>query len=135
MRPDGREFAYRATKKIIGIIIGVLIFIPLAIFIFSDIVFHLWNWLMPMLFHLPLLTSLWQAIGLMVLSWLLFGGLRGLSGPRSYARGNWRTRMNDCWEDRWDRRWQQMSPEERERFREWVRTRFGQVATDAPHNV
>jgi hypothetical protein len=31
----------------------------------------LWNWLMPLIFHLPLITF-WQAIGISVLSSLLF---------------------------------------------------------------
>lgn len=127
MRADGREFAHRATKKIVAIIIGALIFVPLAIFVFSEIVLHLWNWLMPMLFHLPALTSFWQALGLMVLSWILFGGLRGLSGRGRRCRGHWRGRMQG--------RWEEMTPEERERFREWVRTRSGPFATGAPHNA
>lgn len=32
----------------------------------------LWNWLMPFLFSLPPITF-WQAFGLQVLCWLLFG--------------------------------------------------------------
>jgi Ca2+/H+ antiporter, TMEM165/GDT1 family len=124
---DRRGFAHRATKKLVGIIIGVLFFIPLVIFLFGEAVLHLWNWLMPTIFHLGAITF-WQAVGLMILGWLLFGGLRGLSGPRRCAarRGDWGP-MRGRWEERWERRWQQMSPEERERFREWARTRVGQA--------
>lgn len=32
----------------------------------------LWNWLMPLLFSLPPITF-WQAFGMQVLCWLLFG--------------------------------------------------------------
>jgi hypothetical protein len=127
MRTDGREFAQRATKKIVGIVIAALLFVPLAIFVFSEIVLHLWNWLMPMLFHLPALTSFWQALGLMVLSWILFGGLRGVrgAGARCY-RGHWRRRMQ-----RMQERWEEMSPEEREKFREWMQSRCGQASDEA----
>jgi hypothetical protein len=63
-------------------------------------VLQLWNWLMPSIFGLRPL-SFWQAVGLLGLSWILFGGFRGLGriphGP-SY-------------------RWQRMTPEEREKFR------------------
>jgi Ca2+/H+ antiporter, TMEM165/GDT1 family len=127
MRSDRGNFAQRATKKIVGIIIGVLIFMPLVIFLFGEIVLHLWNWLMPTLFHLSALRNFWQALGLMVLSWILFGGLRGLSGRGRRCRGHWRGRMRE--------RWEEMTPEERERFREWVRTRSGPFATDAPNNA
>ncbi len=118
-----RDFAHRTTKKVVGVIIGALIFVPLAIFVFGEIVFRLWNWLMPSLFHLGALTSLWQAFGLMVLSWILFGGLRGAGRWRSGRGGHWRDRdrMRDGLRDRWD----QMTPEERDKFREWVRTRWG----------
>ncbi|MFZ0212173.1 MAG: hypothetical protein WBE20_05140 [Candidatus Acidiferrales bacterium] len=117
------EFAHRTTKKIVGIIIGVLVFIPIAIFVVGEAVYHLWNWLMPMLFHLPMITF-WQAVGIMILSWLLFGGLRGAGRYGSGHRGRWQLRDKD--------RWEQMTPEERDKFREWVRTRCGQVAADAP---
>jgi Ca2+/H+ antiporter, TMEM165/GDT1 family len=123
MSSDRPEFAHRTTKKIVGFIIAALVFIPLAIFVFGEIVYHLWNWLMPSLFHLSALTSLWQAFGLMILSWILFGGLRGAARYRSGRGGHWRDR------DRMKDRWEQMTPEERDKFREWVRARC--VAVDA----
>lgn len=103
------NMAERKTRKIVKFIIMALIFVPLALFAFGEIILHLWNWLMPALFHLPMITF-WQGLGLLVLSWLFFGGLRG-SGPRSGYRHNWRRRMHEHWD--------QMSPEEREKFREW----------------
>jgi hypothetical protein len=77
------------------------------------VVMSLWNWLMPSLFALKPLTF-WQAIGLMVLSRLLFGGFRGRPGGGGMG---WRRRM---WE-----RWEQMTPEEREQFRAGMRGRCG----------
>ena len=76
-----------------------------AIAAFSAIVMLLWNWLAPVLFHLPAITLV-QALGLLVLSRILFGSFGGgHRGPRHH----WRRRMRE--------RWGQMTPEERERFR------------------
>jgi hypothetical protein len=125
-----QQFAERATRRITGIVTKVLmaiIFVTVAIFVFGEIVFRLWNWLVPSLFHLSALTSFWQAIGLMILSWLLFGGLRGFGrrgfGPHGPGRealyGRWRDRMQQRMRDRWE----QMTPEERDKFREWIQSR------------
>jgi hypothetical protein len=119
----GPDFARKATSRIVRVMMGVLIFVPLAIFVFGEIVFHLWNWLMPGLFHLSALTSFWQAVGLMILSWLLFGGLRGLGGRGHRFRERWRARM--------DERWEHMTPEERDKFREWIRGRCGRSPAEA----
>src|SRR5215472_3276250 len=73
--------------------------------VFSFVVMQLWNWLGPALFGARMITF-WQALGILVLSKILFGGFRGRPG---YG-GHWRRRMRD--------RWEQMTPEERERFRQ-----------------
>jgi hypothetical protein len=83
----------------------------------SFVVMRLWNWLMPELFGLHVL-SYWQALGLLVLSKILFGGFRGGRGGRMF----WRRRMME--------RWEKMTPEEREKFREGLRGRCGPF--DAP---
>jgi hypothetical protein len=78
--------------------------------VFSGIVLLLWNALLPELFHLPVI-SFWQAAGLLILSKILFGGFRGGCGGFG---GRWRHKMQQ--------RWMDMSPEERERFKqEWGR--------------
>ena len=116
-----RDGARYITGRVTKIVMMVVIFLPLAIAAFGEAVLHLWNWLMPTLFHLPAI-GFWQAVGLLALSWLLFGGLRG-SGPRSGYRGNWRRRMQE--------RWEQMTPEERDKFREWMQSRCGHVSSEA----
>ncbi|HUI61037.1 MAG TPA: DUF3106 domain-containing protein [Steroidobacteraceae bacterium] len=73
----------------------------------SFVVMSLWNALIPAVFHGPA-VSYWQAAGLLVLSRILFGGLRG-----GGAHG-WRHR-------RWHAHWERMSPEERSRFRDGFR--------------
>ena len=75
----------------------------LAVTVFGFVVMSLWNWLMPALFGLHEITF-WQALGLLILSKILFGGFRGGPGHG----GDWRRRMQD--------RWQKMTPEERNQF-------------------
>jgi hypothetical protein len=76
------------------------------------VVMSLWNWLMPALFGWHLITF-WQALGLLILSKILFGGFRG------GHRGGW------YWRRRMMERWEQMTPEEREKFRQTMRHRCG----------
>jgi len=93
------------------------IFIALAIvavLVFGYIVFGLWNWLIPTLFHGPIITF-YQAIGLLILSRILLGGAKfgrrgGGFGPRAHFRKHWQDKMAS------------MTPNEREKFRdEWRR--------------
>ena len=78
--------------------------------IFSFVVMWLWNWLMPALFAWHPITF-WQALGVLILSKILFGGFRGHPG----APWHWRRRMFE--------RWEQMTPEEREKFRQGLQGR------------
>ncbi|RAI98409.1 hypothetical protein LX64_04771 [Chitinophaga skermanii] len=71
---------------------------------------YLWNWLMPTLFNLPLITF-WQALGLFILCKLLFGGMFG-GGPK----GSWKDKK--LWRDKMAEKMKNMSPEEREKMRE-----------------
>ena len=61
-----------------GILRGLkfLLFVTLAATVFGFVVMWLWNWLMPAIFGLHLI-SFWQALGLLVLSKILFSGFRG----------------------------------------------------------
>jgi hypothetical protein len=100
-----------------------LVMAPLAIlamllitFLGGELVLYLWNWLVPSLFGLRALTF-WQALGLLALCRILFGGL-GMHG-----RGKGRGRMD---------RWQKMTPEERDRFRQGMRARCGPFSNSDP---
>jgi hypothetical protein len=89
-------------RKVIGIILLVII----GVFAFGSIVMLLWNALMPVIFRLPVITF-WQALGLLVLTKILFSGFRG-GGPKA----RWKEKLND--------RWTNMTPEEREKIKqEW----------------
>ena len=83
----------------------------LFIWIGGEVVMHLWNWLLPVLFGWPLITF-WQALGLLVLCRILFGG----HGGRGHDRFKWRRPSAE--------RWGRMTPEEREKLRQSMRSRW-----------
>lgn len=58
-------------SKLIGGCLVAIGFIGLVVFLLGWPLMLLWNWLMPILFGLPLITF-WQAVGLNVLSTILF---------------------------------------------------------------
>jgi hypothetical protein len=89
-------------------ILALLLFIALG----GEVVRQLWNWLLPPLFGWRQVTF-WQALGILALCRVLFGGLGGHHSHRS----NFRRRMAD----RWDR----LTPEERERLRQGMHRRCG----------
>jgi len=103
-----------------GILRGLkfLLFVLLAATVFTFVVMWLWNWLMPAIFGLHAITF-WQSLGLLVLSKILFSGFRGRHG----WGGDWRMRLI--------RRWEDMTPEEREKFRTGLRGGCGHSAPPA----
>ncbi len=88
-------------------ILGMLIFITVG----GLVVRELWNWLLPPLLHWPLITF-WQALALLVLCRILFGGLGWRGGPGYRMRRRMEERCG-------------MTPEEREKFRQRMRERWG----------
>jgi hypothetical protein len=92
----------------------MLAFIALGGFIVQQ----LWNWLLPTLFGLRQIVF-WQALGILLLCRILFGGF---GGHRSY-RSNFRRRMAERMGERMAERWERMTPEEREQFRQGMRAR------------
>ena len=100
------------TKRLI--FIAPLAIVGMAVFAFigGEIVKQLWNWLLPPLFGFRQITF-WQALGLLALCRILFGGF----GLRGSGRSNFRRRMAE--------RWEHMTPEERERLRRGMRGRCG----------
>ncbi|HTS04297.1 MAG TPA: hypothetical protein VMP68_01855 [Candidatus Eisenbacteria bacterium] len=86
-----------------------IIAIPLFLFVGGEVVMHLWNWLLPPLFGWRTL-SFWQALGLLALCRILFGGL-GHHGGHAPNR-HWRNRCR------------RMTPEEREKFRQAMHEGF-----------
>lgn len=74
----------------------------------------LWNWLMPMIFGLPELTLL-QTYGLLLLSKILFG-FGGKGGGKMKSNWQWKQRMYN--------RFENMSAEDRERFKERMKEKW-----------
>ena len=101
----------KRLKRLIWIapaaILGMVIFSVIG----GQVVMRLWNWLAPELFGFRQITF-WQALGLLALCRILFGGF-GLGGGST--RSSSRRRMRE--------RWEQMTPEERERFRHGLHDR------------
>ena len=97
--------------------VGIGILVVALFFALGFVVMALWNWLMPPIFGLHTITY-WQAYGLLILSKILFGGLRGggHGGHRCQDRHDWRERMAE--------RLEKMTPEEREKFSQTVRGRW-----------
>lgn len=88
-----RPFSPARLFKIIPVIL-------LALAVFSFLFLSLWNWLMPVIFNLPVI-NFWQALGLLVLSKIIFSGF----GP--------------------GKRHHKISPEMRERFERYHQMRHG----------
>jgi hypothetical protein len=100
------------VKKLILIaplaIVGLLLFIAIG----GEVVMLLWNWLLPPLFGWRQVTF-WQALGILALCRILFGGF----GHHGSHRSGFRRRMAE--------RWERMTPEDQERFRQSIRGRCG----------
>jgi|SRR3954468_20075491 hypothetical protein len=90
------------VAKIVGLFFLVM---PIFVLLTGGLVFYLWNWLAPALFGLKAITF-WQALGLLVLCRMLFGGF-GMGGGHRH-RGEWGHRMRE--------RFGKMTPEQRESF-------------------
>jgi hypothetical protein len=104
MRPGLKRLIFIAPLAILG----MLLFIAIG----GAVVMRLWNWLLPSLFGTREITF-WQALGLLALCRILFGGF----GFHGSGRSHWRRHRAE--------RWEHMTPEERERFRQGMRGRWG----------
>lgn len=89
----------------------LFVVIPLAMVLFIAIggwvVMQLWNWLLPTLFGWPQVTF-WQALGILALSRILFGGF----GLHNSGRYSMRRRLA--------KRKEHMTPEELERLKQGI---------------
>jgi hypothetical protein len=81
----------------------------LAVFLFAYVVMLLWNCLIPSIFGISSITF-WQAAGLLLLSRLLFGTFHRCGGGGHKRHGYWKNKMKE--------KYKNMTPEEKERFKE-----------------
>ncbi len=133
-RSGNRRFCGRPGHRIGWVILGIIGFTAFA-FLFGAVVMWLWNWLMPVIFHLGVITY-WQAVGLAILGRLLFGSLHhGGSHNRGHHRfGPWRhgrpmTNDNHCRDHANGTKWsyyeQYWNEEGEAAFNEYVKRKNG----------
>lgn len=89
-------------------VVKILMIAVVALFVFGFVTMGLWNALIPAIFGLKTITF-WQALGLLLLGKILFGGFHRHGG----GRPGWRRHM--------EARFANMTPEEREQFRSGMR--------------
>ena len=102
----------------------ILMFVVLgiaAVMLFGFIVMNLWNAILPQVIHVSAI-SFWQAVGLLVLSKILFGGFRG--GGWRGGRGRWKDKMQD--------KWKNMTPEQRDQMKQELRNRCATWGRPSP---
>ncbi len=99
--------------KIIGFIIMAFAITTLL----SFVVMTLWNNILTVVLHVSAVTF-WQALGILVLSKILFGGFKG--------RGRWGGRHTEKWRrerEEMQEKWHTMTPEEKEKIKQDWRNR------------
>lgn len=108
-----------------GKVVMILVFCTAFIVLFSFIVMSLWNAILPAVLGVKTITF-WQALGILILSKILFSGFGGWRHKGEHFKNRWRERMKEKFEN--------MTPEEKQRFKdEWKnrcgggwRSRFGE---------
>jgi hypothetical protein len=95
-------------KKIIGFTLLAVVIAALL----GYVVMLLWNQVLAVVISGISLISFWQALGLLLLSKILFGGSRWGCGHKG---GHWKQEMRE--------KWQGMSAEEREKIKQEWRNR------------
>ena len=96
----------------------IIVLVIAAIGLFGLLVMKLWNWLMPEIFGLTSI-SFTQALGLLVLSKILFSGIKP-GGPGHTAKERWK---GNFFRKRWEKKMANLSPEEREKLKnEYMKT-------------
>lgn len=83
--------------------------------LFSFAVYELWNGVLADVLGVKVITF-WQALGILVLARILFGGFLFRRGGPPFG-APWRHKMME--------HWLSMTPEQREKFCEEMRQRFG----------
>ncbi len=101
----------RSLNFLVCVALGVL-----AVFLVGLITMSLWNWLVPAIFSGPLVTF-WQALGLLLLSKLLFWGFGG--------KRQWNNSRPDIpWKVKFYNKFSSMTPEERELVKQKMKEKW-----------
>ena len=102
-----------------------IVFAPIAIFLFGWVIMTLWNNVLVPVLNVHTVTF-WQGLGILVLSKILFSSF---GGGRHRSHGDhWKSKLM----------WKQMTPEQRERFKDELRSRarrWGYIDRDTPSDT
>jgi hypothetical protein len=99
-----------------GKAVMILVCITAFVMLFSFIVMNLWNAILPDVLGVKMITF-WQALGILVLSKILFSGFGGFHRKREQFKNRFRQRMMD--------KLATMTPEEKEKFKNEWKNRCG----------
>jgi len=92
----------------------ILVFGVAFVMLFSFIVMSIWNAILPAVLGVKIITF-WQALGILVLSKILFSGFGGFHHKREHFKNRFRQKMLD--------RWEKMTPEEKQKFKAEMKNR------------
>lgn len=102
-------------------IIGFTLLVVLCVAVVGYVVMQLWNQVLAAVVPVSV-VSYWQALGLLLLSKILFGGFHG--GGR---KAGWKKEMQE--------KWHTMTPEERDRIKQEWREKCRIWKKNAPHQT
>ena len=103
-------------KRVDGIkkVLLIILFVFAVIVPLGFIVMVLWNNILATVLHVSII-NFWQALGILLLSKILFGGFPGGWRRHDYRGHEWRKEML--------KKWKTMTPEERDQFKQQLRNR------------
>ncbi|WP_205508527.1 hypothetical protein [Longitalea arenae] len=99
-----------------GKAVMIVVFCTAFVMLFSFIVMSLWNAILPNVLGVKTI-SFWQALGILVLSKILFSGFGGFHHKKEQFKNRFRQNMMAKWEH--------MTPEEKQKFKEEWKNRCG----------
>ena len=100
-----------------GKVFMILLCVTAFVVVFTFIVMTLWNAILPAVLGVSAITF-WQAMGILVLSKILFGfGGGGWKHKGEHFKERWKQRMQD--------KWANMTPEQKEKFKDRLKSRCG----------
>jgi len=99
---------------------GIFFLAMAIVFVFAvgNIVMYLWNWILPDAIGAQEITF-WKAIGLFVLTRILFGGFKSSRSQRGRRKRG-----------RWKEKWMNMTEEERKEFKHSWKSKWGGMSAE-----
>lgn len=119
MKSRTKQISPLTVLKYIGYGIGGALLVGLLGLLFGYVVMWLWNWLMPELFGLGEI-AFWQAVGLVILTRLLFGGIKMGDNGKHHDPHHWKGKCKDGKSKHWHYYDQYWKDEGKEAFEQYV---------------